>query len=102
MLVAEFSLAPIGKGESVSKYVARVMRIVRKSGLDYRMGPMSTCVEGGWDEVFRLIRKAWKALARDCDRVSIHVRVDYRRGGRGRLVSKVESVEKKLGGKIRG
>jgi uncharacterized protein (TIGR00106 family) len=100
MLVAEFNMTPIGKGESVSQYVARVIDIVRKSGLDYRMGPMGTCIEGEWDEVFDVIRKGYEALAADCNRVSVLVRIDYRKGKKGRLKSKIASVEKKLGGEV--
>ena len=101
MTLVEFSMAPVGKGESVSRHVARAVRIVAKSGLDYRLGPMGTCVEGEWDEVFAVIRKCWKALARDCGRISVAIKVDYRKGAAGRLRSKIESVERHLGRKVR-
>ncbi len=62
MIVAEFSMTPIGKGESVGEYVARAVGVVEKSGLDHRLGPMGTCVEGEWDQVFGVIKKAWEAV----------------------------------------
>ena len=96
MIVAEFSMTPIGKGESVSEYVARAVGVVEKSGLDYRLGPMGTCVEGEWDRVFGVIKKAWEAVSADCNRVSISIKVDSRKGGKGRLDAKVDSVRKKL------
>lgn len=97
MVLAEFSMTPIGKGESVGRYVARVLRIVDRSGLPYRLGPMGTCVEGTWDQVFGLIRTCHRALQRDCPRVSILIKVDVRRGRKGALESKIASVQRHAG-----
>ena len=51
MVLLEFSMSPLGKGESVSKYVSRSLDIIDKSGVDYRLNPMGTVLEGEWDEV---------------------------------------------------
>jgi uncharacterized protein (TIGR00106 family) len=96
-VVAEFSITPIGKGESVSEEVARASRIVAASGLPHELHAMGTIVEGTWDEVFDLIRRCHDELARDCPRLSIAIKVDSRAAPRGRLRRKVESVERKLG-----
>ena len=37
MVLLDFSVAPLGKGESVSPYVARCLEVVASSGLDYRL-----------------------------------------------------------------
>src|SRR6266566_4594705 len=42
MLLAEFSIWPMDKGESVSEYVARAIDIVDRSGLPYKLGPLGT------------------------------------------------------------
>jgi len=39
-------MSPLGKGESVGKYVARSLDIIDKSGVDYRLNPMGTVLEG--------------------------------------------------------
>jgi uncharacterized protein (TIGR00106 family) len=96
----EFSITPIGKGDSVGSYVARALDVVDRSGLPYRLNPMGTVVEGSWDEVFGLLRSCADALSPDCERLSISVKVDHRRGGPGRLASKTESVERRLGRKL--
>ncbi len=98
MIVAEFSIFPIGKGESLSPYVARILRIVRRSGLPFRLNPMGTVVEGEWDEVFGLIRKCAEALRRDCARISLNVKADIRKGKMPRMAHKVEVVEALLAG----
>ena len=57
MILLEFSMMPLDKGESVSKYVARSLEIIDKSGLDYRVNSMGTVVEGEWDEVMNVVRQ---------------------------------------------
>ena len=100
MLLAEFSLTPLDKGESVSTYVARSLDIIDRSGLPYRLGPMGTCVEGEWDEVMTVLRDVFARMSEDCDRVSIAFRGDWRRGRSGRLTAKIEKVETLLGRKL--
>ena len=46
MVLLEFSMTPLDKGESVSAYVARSLDIVDRSGLPYQLTPMGTIVEG--------------------------------------------------------
>jgi len=97
MLLAEFSIWPMDKGESVGQYVARALDIVDRSGLPYKLGPLGTCVEGEWHEVMEVIQKCFEELAKDSNRITCTVKCDWRRGKSGALMSKVESVEKKLG-----
>jgi uncharacterized protein (TIGR00106 family) len=96
MVLVEFSMSPLGKGESVSKYVSRSLDIIDKSGVPYRLNPMGTVLEGEWDEVFAVVRKCYERMKKDCNRISCSIKVDYRKGHSGRLVSKVVSVEKTL------
>jgi len=96
MVLLEFSMSPLGKGESVSKYVSRSLDIIDKSGVPYRLNPMGTVLEGEWEEVFSVVRKCYDRMRKDCNRVSCSIKVDYRKGHSGRLVSKVVSVEKTL------
>ena len=97
MVLLEFSMFPIGQGESVSPYVARSLEIVDRSGLDYQLHSMGTVIEGEIDQVLDVVRQCLDAMAADCDRVSCTIKLDYRKGHRGRLHSKVQSVEDKLG-----
>ena len=101
MVLMEFSISPLTKGESVSEYVTRSLRIVEQSGLDYRLHAMGTIVEGELDQVLAVLRACMEAIAADCDRVSGTAKFDYRRGHAGRLEAKVQSVEQKLGHKLK-
>jgi len=100
MLLAEFSMWPMDKGESVGPYVARLLDIIDKSGLPYRLGPLGTCVEGDYDAVMSVIKKCHEALAGDCKRIACTIKMDWRQGHDNMLESKIASVEKTLGRKL--
>jgi uncharacterized protein (TIGR00106 family) len=101
MVLLEFSMSPLGKGESVGEFVARSLDVIDQSGLDYRLNPMGTILEGEWDEVFAVVRQCYEAMREDCERITCSIKVDYRKGARGRLESKIESVEQRLGRRLK-
>lgn len=93
MVLLDFSMAPLGQGESVAPYVARCLEIVAASGLDYRLHAMGTTLEGEWDEVFAVVSRCFAALQPDCKRISCAIKVDYRQGPERHLESKVRRVQ---------
>jgi uncharacterized protein (TIGR00106 family) len=97
MVLLEFSMSPLEKGASVGEYVARSLKIIDESGLDYRLHAMGTIVEGEIDEVLALLKRCLEAMSADCERITCTAKLDYRRGHTGRLATKVASVEEKLG-----
>ena len=101
MVLLEFSMSPLGKGESVGKYVSRSLEIIDKSGVDYRLNPMGTVLEGEWDDVFGVVKQCYKRMRKDCGRISCVIKVDYRRRHKGRLSGKVASVEKRIKRKLK-
>ena len=101
MAVLEFSITPLGAGESVSQYVARCVDLIDTSGLDYRLHAMGTEVEGSIGELLGLLQRCIEAVAADCDRVSVSAKLDYRKDHPGALDAKVASVEKRLGRKLK-
>jgi len=94
--ILDFSIFPLDKGESLSAYVARAVRIVRESGLPYVFSPMSTSIEGEWDEVLAVVTRCKEELEKDCGRIHVAMRVDLRTGPSGRLSAKIKAVEDKL------
>jgi uncharacterized protein (TIGR00106 family) len=93
----EFSVTPLGGGESVGQYVAKAVDVVDRSGLDYRLHAMGTVVEGDLGQLLDVLKKAIDAVSADCDRVSVSAKIDVRKGHAGALDAKVASVEKRLG-----
>ncbi|MGW9182018.1 thiamine-binding protein [Agromyces sp. NPDC055661] len=95
MLVA-FSVAPSGTGRSdgsVHDAVAAAVRIVRESGLPNRTTSMFTELEGEWDEVFDVVRRATEGVAEYGSRVSLVLKADIRPGYSGELDAKIERLE---------
>ena len=97
MVLLDFSMSPLGKGESVAPYVARCLKVVAASGLDYRLHAMGTTLEGEWDDVFAVVRRCFEILKPDCERISCSIKVDYRKGPGGKLDAKVRHVQELVG-----
>ena len=95
MLVA-FSVTPLGVGEAVAEYVADAVRVVRDSGLENRTDAMFTTIEGDWDEVMDVVKRAVEAVAARAPRVSLVLKADVRPAVTGALQAKVESLERYL------
>ena len=95
-VIVEFSIFPMDKGESLSPYVARAIKAIQDSGLPYELNPMGTCVEGEWGEVMALVDRCFQELEKDCNRINLSLKADYRKGPAGRMKGKVESVRAKL------
>lgn len=95
-VLIHFSIFPTDKQTSVSPYVAKAVRIVRDSGLPYKLGPMSTALEGEWEEVMAVVEKCFKELKKDSSRIYMTLQMDYREGAVNRIEGKIKSVEEKL------
>ncbi|MEV0003156.1 MTH1187 family thiamine-binding protein [Micromonospora sp. NPDC050980] len=95
MLIA-FSITPLGVGESVGDLVADAVRVVRESGLPNRTDAMFTTVEGEWDEVMAVVKRAVDTVAAEAPRVSLVLKADLRPGVTDTLTAKVARVEARL------
>ena len=95
-MIAAFSVAPMGHGASVSDAVTEAVRVVRDSGLPYRLTSMFTEVEGDWDEVFDVIRRATEAAGSHGGRVSLVIKADIRPGWDQQLTEKITRVTDRL------
>lgn len=96
-VIAELSIFPMDKGISMSPYVARVVTVIKESGLAYDFGSMGTTIEGEWNEVMQTVSACYKELEQDCERIYLTLKVDSRKGRTNGLKGKTESVAAKLG-----
>ena len=101
MILLEFSMSPMDKGESVSEQVSRSLKIIDDSGVPYRLNPMGTVLEGEFDEVMGVVKQCYEVMRVDCKRITCGIKIDYREGKLGRLESKTASIENKLGKEMR-
>ncbi|WP_026820905.1 thiamine-binding protein [Arthrobacter castelli] len=109
MLVA-FSIAPSGSpqqseaadqtgdGASVHDAVAAAVKIVRDSGLPNHTSSMFTEVEGEWDEVMDVVKRATEAVGQYGSRVSLVLKADIRPGHNGEITGKVQRMEAAIDG----
>ena len=100
-MLIQFSMFPVGKKESASAEVAKIIDIIDKSGLPYKSTAMSTVIEGEWNEIISLINKCRLKLRKKNNRIYMILTMDDRKGAKNRLTGKVRSLEEKLGRKIR-
>ncbi|MEW6726803.1 MTH1187 family thiamine-binding protein [Desulforudis sp. 1088] len=98
MAVAEISVLPVGTPTaSVSAYVADCVRVLDQSGLDYRVTPMGTVVEGPLDDILRVVRRMHEApFAGGVQRVVTTLKIDDRRDKALTMAGKVEAIMAKL------
>ncbi len=82
---------------SVHDAVADAVRIVRESGLPNHTDSMFTTIEGEWDEVFDVVKRATEAVGRYGSRVSLVIKADIRPGYTGELTGKLDRLEHALG-----
>jgi len=95
-LIAEFSIFPIGRGESLSASVAEAYKIIDASGVTCEHHAMGTNLEGDWDDVMGAIKACRDRLLESSNRVSISIKIDDRKGPHDRLSRKVASARSKI------
>ena len=97
-VLLNFAMFPTDKGESVSSYVGRVIDMIHNSGVSYRLNPMGTTIETeGLSEALEIVNKAYGILEPYSDRIYSTINIDARKGPMGRLDSKINSIEQKIG-----
>jgi uncharacterized protein (TIGR00106 family) len=101
MVLLEFAMNPPDRGQGLTAYVARILDVIDRSGVTYRLTPMGTILEGNFDAVMKVVADCFHALEPDCPRIGMNLKMDYRAGDESRLATKIESVEKRLGRKLK-
>jgi uncharacterized protein (TIGR00106 family) len=92
-----FAMFPTDKGVSVSPFVAKIIEVVRSKGYENQLTAMGTLVETETlDEALSVISETYKVLEKDSERVYVSLNLDIKKGPKGRIRSKVASVENKL------
>ena len=94
MIVADFSMIPMGSGTSASHYIKAVHEILKTSGVKFLPGPMSTSLEvESLEELFRIIDAANDRLKEmGVQRIITNIRIDYRLHKEISIDSKLKAV----------
>ncbi|MGQ1784313.1 MULTISPECIES: thiamine-binding protein [unclassified Saccharicrinis] len=97
-VLVNFAMFPTDAGISISKPVSGIIELIKNSGVPYVLGPMGTSIETEtMPEALEIINKAYALLEKDHDRVYANITMDVRRGDVGRMKSKIQSIENKIG-----
>ena len=97
-VLIEFAMFPTDKGESVSEYVSRIIKMFKESNINYQLTPMGTIFEvNKIEEATEIINKAYKLLESDCNRVYTVIKMDIRKNKNNRIKQKINSIERKIG-----
>jgi len=97
-MIVAFSISPQSSEPdgSVTDAVAEAVRVVRESGLTCETNAMFTNIEGEWDEVMAVVKRAVDVVAERSPRVGLVLKADIRPGRTGELSAKVERIESAL------
>lgn len=95
-MIVAFSITPLGIGEQVGRAVAEAVRVVRASGLPNHTDAMFTTVEGEWDEVMDVVKRATDAVLAVAPRAGLVLKADIRPGVTDAMTSKVAAIEEYL------
>lgn len=93
------AIAPVGVGEELSKYVAEVVKVIRESGLPNKTTSMFTELEGDWDSVMAVVKRATFVLAEKGIRTEVVLKADIRPGFTGMMEGKVDRLNDALNDK---
>ena len=98
MAIVMINVIPLGTGDSsVSKYVARAIKVLQEEKVTYEATPMGTALEGELDEILPVCRKMHEAVFGDgIDRVVTIMSIDDRRDKQRSMRGKMQALEEKL------
>lgn len=94
MIVADFSIVPMGSGTSASKYVRAVHQVLADAGVTFVPGPMSTALQAeSLEALFKTVEAADQRLEQmGVQRMIINIRIDHRRDKEISIDSKLGSI----------
>ncbi len=98
-VLLEFSMFPLDQGESLSKHVSQLIKLIKDSGAEYRLTAMGTLIETEQlDSALALVARCNELLQqRGCSRIYSTIKLDIREGPMGRLQGKIQSIEGHIG-----
>ena len=90
------AIAPVGTGDELSADVAEVVKVIRESGLPNKTSSMFTEIEGEYEEVMEVVKKATFVLAEKGIRTEVVLKMDIRPGYKDTMSGKLERLEEHL------
>ncbi len=95
MIIAQLSIAPLGKGTSVSNYVKIVIETLKKEHVKFQTNAMATVIETkDLTTFFHVVQKAHHAVVdAGAERIITELKIDDRRDKEATMKSKLKSLK---------
>ena len=90
------AIAPVGVGDELSAHVAEVVKVIRESGLPNKTSSMFTEIEGDWDAVMDVVKRATFVLAEKGIRTEVVLKADIRPGFSEMMDGKIDRLNDAL------
>ena len=75
-MLAELSIIPVGGNPHSSPELAKILKIVEKSGLPYQLTPSATCIEGEWDQIMPVTRQCHEGARKDSPHIVTLIKLE--------------------------
>ena len=94
MIISQLSIAPVGKGTSLSKYVKIVIKTLKENGLKFKTNDMATVIETeNLSQLFKVVEKAHNSiLEAGAERVITELKIDDRKDKNVKIGTKLDSL----------
>jgi len=95
MIISQLSIAPIGKDVSVSKYVKKVIEVIKKHDVKYETNAMATVIETeDLETLFKIVQEAHMTIVNSgAERVITDLKIDDRRDKNATMESKIRALQ---------
>ena len=95
MIISQLSIAPVGKGTSLSKYVKIVINCLKKHDIKFVTNDMATVIEtSDLKTLFSVVSKAHQAVIdAGAKRVITELKIDDRRNKEVKIGTKMSSIK---------
>ena len=97
--ILNFAIFPTDKGDTgSSESVSKVLKMIRDSGVSYKLNPMGTSIETDTlEEALDVVNRAYKVLEPFSKRVYSAITIDVRKDRQNGMQNKIASIEQKIG-----
>jgi len=98
-VLLEFAMFPTDKsGDSASESVSKIINMINKSGIRYKLTAMGTIIETETlEEALAIVNQSYQILEPFSKRVYSTITIDIRKEKSDRLNQKIKSIESKIG-----
>ena len=95
MIISQLNIAPVGKDVSLSRYVKKVINVLKENNIKFETNDMATVIETeDLETLFNVVEKAHKAVMESgAQRVITELKIDDRQDKNVTIGTKIKSLQ---------